>query len=63
MLYTALLFLLCILAGFSLLNISAIPVLSGLAPFLEIAAALVILIFTTSLLYLGFKKLFSKTWR
>lgn len=60
---TAFLFLACILAGFALLEVSTSGLLVGLAPFLEIVAVIVILIFTFALLYIGFKTLFGKGWR
>ncbi|WP_404329699.1 hypothetical protein [Mesobacillus maritimus] len=61
--YTAFLFFACILVGFALLRVKAIGILVGLAAFLEIVAVLVILIFSFALLYIGFRTLFSKTWR
>lgn len=63
MYYTALLFLACILSGFALLKVSVYGLLAGLAGFLEIVAVLVILIFAFAILYIGFKTLFSRSWR
>jgi hypothetical protein len=61
--HTALLFFACILVGFALLRAMTIGILVSLAPFLEIVAVIVILIFSFALLYIGFKTLFSKSWR
>ncbi|MBY0096916.1 hypothetical protein [Mesobacillus maritimus] len=63
MYYTAILFFLCILVGFALLKVKALWILPSLAPFFEIVAVLVIVIFAFALLYIGFKTLFSKNWR
>ncbi|SEM60700.1 hypothetical protein SAMN05192533_10448 [Mesobacillus persicus] len=63
MYYTALLFFACILAGFALLKVPVYGVIAGLAGFLEIVGVLVILVFAFALLYIGFKTLFSRTWR
>lgn len=63
MYYTAILFFACILVGFVLLRVMTIGILLSLAPFLEIVAVLVILIFSFALLYIGFRTLFSKSWR
>jgi hypothetical protein len=63
MYYTALLFFACILVGFVLLKVKTIWILASLAPFLEIVGVLVIIIFSFALLYIGFKTLFSKSWR
>ncbi|CAM3775869.1 hypothetical protein [Mesobacillus zeae] len=57
-----LVFLACILAGFALVNLPAVPMLSGLVPFFEIVAALAIIIFSFVLLYMGLRALFSGTW-
>jgi len=63
MYYTAILFFLCILVGFALLKVKTLWILASLAPFLEIVAVVVIVIFSFALLYIGFKTLFSRNWR
>jgi hypothetical protein len=61
-----LLFLACILAGFALLRLTASGVAllgAGLVSFFEVVAVIVIIIFVFALLFIGFKALFSKSWR
>lgn len=61
--HITILFFACILAGFALLQVSSVGLLASLAPVLEIIAVLVILIFIFALVFIGFKTLFSKSWR
>ncbi len=63
MTYPAILFFACILVGFGLYNVPTTGILAGLGTFLDTVGLLVILIFSIALLYIGFKTLFSRSWR